>query len=292
MHQHPSTVEALVVVVFKTSGQVFLHCSAKHHKEHYTLVPNIIDIFKTPTHHNTMRSLQDKLQGLLEIVNHGTKALAATGMSDAELTEGFAWAFETEAAHAYAHLQEQEVCHTADDDEEVVDIAPLMSGTATTSLQVHNPMIFAKPFVVEEPEWNDMEEEEKNTTWSIPEEDVFVSLSAVATYNLGLAKHAQAYTVKTHQEHQGLLQQAKDLYQRAFDLINNHVPLDTEDGSFMFLFLVLSNNLAELCVELHLTDDAAEWQGTLQECIKSVRPSTLPVYQHLVNAALAYSITF
>lgn len=235
----------------------------------------------------------DHLEGLREIVNHGTATLAVTGMLDQYITQGFSWALKTTAANVYSKFQggvegvpddgPQEFDDVVGDDEEhnAIRIVPMqIRDNVTSSNNFNQIMMFCYAFVVAP----------LNTTRV--GEDHFAVVCAVATFNLGLAMHLQSFVEEKVEDSSRLIAQAEEFYSQTYELINRFQLLHPE-GTCIQLYLAVCNNLAELFTQCGELEEASAWQDKLRDSIVVVPPAMhSPVYQHFSTVSICYGIDF
>lgn len=242
--------------------------------------------------------IQEELCALRRIVNHSAAFLVDSGMLDKEVTQAFAWAFQSEAARVcstYDNVFKPEEESRRDEcgkslqssstmgdveEEEAVVVIPLR--VRKQQHQIISSMIFSMPFVFGPLDFS--------TGFS--DKDRFLFLSSVACFNVGLAVHTQALVSSKEQDSNDMLQQAGDFYLRAHNLIDN-MDLLIPEGTCMILYLAICNNLAETYTALGMHDDSLSWQESLLASLWAIPSNpTSQVYQHLVHVGLVYDIDF
>lgn len=223
---------------------------------------------------------EDSLESLRNIVNTGTIVLAASRMLDSEVSRGIAWALKTQASQVHQSFQlgrsimvDGEGSNRLNFIEEKVDVPPLLLEGAVC--KVFNPLIFSSPFVVGPVKGKASETE-------------FQLICAVATFNLGLAAHAQSF-VCNEKKRQSLLCQARNFYIQGNDLLEE-IGILPPDGAWIQVFLAICNNLAEVCAELGEYDVVEDCQRTFHEYFWTIVSSrTSRVYRHFHNVCRHYS---
>ena len=98
-----------------------------------------------------------------------------------------------------------------------------------------------------------------------------------------------------------LLCQAYGLYRHAYEILDCLPTINTE-GSLMYVYMSVCNNLAHTCAAaspwvrqmlLAEEEEASRWQDALHTTILSVPPlSTCPVYAHFANVDVANRMNF
>ena len=158
---------------------------------------------------------------------------------------------------------------------ELAKVAPMiMQGSV---LQQQNPHVFGHPFDV--------------TYYGTPLSEVHLSCtSAVGGFNLALTLHTQSSCVPDQQGlGQSLLYEAEATYLLAYELIR-HTNFDL-NGTMIFLYLAICNNLAEICLATGRNDEANKWKALLHQSFLPIPPAKRsPVYLHFWNLVQHYGL--
>ena len=238
-----------------------------------------------------MQLLKANLQSLRRDVNTATVALAASQMSNEDAAGALMWTLHSTASEAYAMLQEEydrqdeegiapntrDMIDAMDEEQQGICVQTL--NLQETIPQRTNPLVFALPFVIAPRDFTSLSDAG----------ECLASISAVALFNLGLARHTQSFISKPEDE-TSLLEEAKELYLQGLDLLD-HLKSLTPDGPLILTYLGLCNNLVEVYSKLGDSTEASNWQVTLRQCLWTVPPAkNSRVYRHFLNASQTYDI--
>lgn len=245
---------------------------------------------------NTAR-IEESLEVVRQSINAATVNLASSHLLNDEATESLLWVLQTTLRQAHEAMQDSDVpwseSGTVDDDIETSTLGQAdkwsdenhirtrnlqLQGTA---VQRENPVVFSHPFVLA-PRGNSFQT-------LVEAQSYLAAFSAVAIFNVALAKHTQFYDkTRSAQERSRLIQEATAFYHQAYELIDL-IPDLSPEGTLVNVYLASCNNLAEVYLARASPQQSKEWQDVLDATLFAVPPAERsPVYRHLANANLSY----
>lgn len=164
--------------------------------------------------------------------------------------------------------------------EDAIQVTPLVSA-ASSSFLPPDGRIFKHLFMIRNVT-------PTNTTLSV--RDATGAARAVAMYNLGLAQHMAAMKASASSSSSSsplLLQGAKEAYGCALDTMNI-LPMISPDKTFVFVYLAICNNLAELSMDDPIA--AKEYKDMFVTGLWPIPPATnSPTYRHFALVNHVYS---
>ena len=159
-----------------------------------------------------------------------------------------------------------------------------------TAVRTTNLNVFGHPFVV-------APFSERHADKPLAAKYYVSRVTAVAMYNMGMAKQVLAYTRTSHvslpQQRFEQFAQAKDFYRIAHEIMQQ-CPYPTEDGTFIYLHFAIDNNMAELCLaQPSERKEADMWKRELAESfVWVVTAYESKIYQHFWKVAKLYAVDF
>lgn len=185
------------------------------------------------------------LDSLRLSINTATVALAQASMVDGEAAEELAHLLSSTVPAAFAALPSVD---EAGKDAKGPVVQALQLQDMSNSVQKRNPMVFAHPFAVGPVPCDT----------AMAAKDYLSSLCAVAVFNLALASHTQAYEVSSASDSNDLLEQAKEYYRQAHNLLSARTVV-SPNSSLIQVYLALSNT--SLNYIYNLVKYMNQWNG-------------------------------
>lgn len=123
------------------------------------------------------------------------------------------------------------------------------------------------------------------------ERDNLFATCAVASLNMGVACHREAYSAPSYAQRTLHLERAKAMYARAEALLLDEEPELDPDESLFQIYMAIYTNLVDVDRELGNFEEAASWMQALDDCVSCVPPwEDGPVFRYFRRAMRLYNL--